>query len=65
MNSLIVMSQVAVNNVMHSQSLWRGQGNLKYFFMVKWKKKKIVLDQSEHNIFNECNILLIINKYKF
>ena len=50
-NSVTVTSQVVVNDVMHSQSPWRGRDNETIIFIVKWRKKNIVLDQSERSIF--------------
>ena len=60
MNSVTVTSQFDVNYVTLSQSLRRGWSNIKTRFMVKWKKKNIVLDQSERSIFNEYNIIMTI-----
>ena len=51
---------IVVNNVMHSQSLWRGRGNVNLFFLGERKKYHIVLDQSGRRIFNENDLLLII-----
>ena len=56
MRNVTFASRVVPNNVNHIQSPWRGQGNVKVIFKVKWRRNKnnqIVLDQSERSSFNQ------------